>query len=67
MHNVIQQSDQSLCGAVGSVSDLLSVDVCTAWIKTPSKAPVFPLSNNLYPHCSVLVGAWGTDLSMIYI
>jgi len=30
MHNVMQQSDKSQCGAVVSVSDLLSVDVCTA-------------------------------------
>jgi len=30
MHNIMQQSDQSQCRAVVSVSDLLSVDVFTA-------------------------------------
>ena len=30
-------------------------------------ASVVWLSKIIYPHCSVLVGAWGTDLSMIYI
>ena len=44
-------------GAVGSASDLWSVDTCQSWVRAPSNAPVVSLSKKLCSNCLVLVGS----------